>query len=303
MWYEELGYDDNPLEANPFRVNFPLVNRSREAADILYAIDAGNMLVIEGKDGIGKTMLLRHAITKHRGKGKVIYIDGNTVSKRLNIESLLVKRSGLFRGRLLKHKPRGMILLFDNVQQLTKKNCEHIKYFYDQDYLKSVIFTLQEYKAAPFTDSLRDRIGERVIRLRPLDDQEAAQVIMQRLPKSWLAPDLIAGILEESEKSLALALQHTSYLMDYAAANKKEKLTKTEIKKLLRERTREMPAAQGDLCPDCSSPLEHIGEYWRCSHCDTYCKNCGAAVDKDDADCPECGIRFTTVARGEEDDE
>ena len=303
MWYEELGYDDNPLELNPFRANFPLVNRTKEAADILYAIDAGNMLVIEGKDGMGKTMLLRHAVTKHRGKGKVIYIDGNAISKRLNIEALLTRRSGFFRGRLLRHKPQGMILLFDNVQQLTKKNCEHLKYFYDQDYLKSVIFTLQDYKGAPFTDSLRDRIGDRIIRLKPLDDQDAAQVIMQRLPKSWLTPEIIADIMEESGKSLSAALQHTAYLMEYTLDTKKEKLSRAEARKLLKEHPVAAAVQQADRCTECQTALVHIGEYWRCARCDTYCTNCGALVGKGDADCPECGIRFTGAAKAEEDDE
>ena len=110
------GFDENPFELNPFNIDFALVGRKNEAEELLYRIEAGSMMVIEGKEGSGKTALLKHAIDNFKGKGKVIYVDGNKLSKRLNIDSLLIKRSGFLRGKLLKKKPKEMILLLDNVR-------------------------------------------------------------------------------------------------------------------------------------------------------------------------------------------
>ena len=59
------------------------------------------MLLIEGKTGTGNTGLLKYAIDNFKGEGKVVYVDGNKLNKKLNERDLL--------------KKKGMILLMDNV--------------------------------------------------------------------------------------------------------------------------------------------------------------------------------------------
>lgn len=303
MWYEELGYDENPFEVNPFKIDFKLVNRKNEAEELLYRIEAGSMMLIEGKDGIGKTSLLKHAIDNFKGKGKVIYIDGDKLSKRLNVEELLIKRSGLIRGRLLKKKPKRMILLFDNVHQLTEKQSEKIKFYFDQDYLKSVVFTTDNYKNVSFSDSLRDRIGERVIVLNNLKEEDAIQIIKDRFKEELLREEIIKEIYKNSDKNLKQLLTNCSFVLEYITDNEKKEIKKDEIKKILKEKEYQEIEPQTNICPDCKDELEKVGEYWRCRNCDIYCTNCGILVEENDSECPECGIKFEEKEEKVEEDE
>jgi len=300
MWYEELGYDENPFELNPFKIDFKLANRKSEAEELLYRIEAGTIMLIEGKEGSGKTALLKHAIDNFKGKGKVIYINGDKLSKRLDVEELLIKRAGLIRGRLLKKKPKGMILLFDNVHQLTRKNCEKIKFYFDQDYLKSVVFTASSYNNVEFTESLRDRIGERIIRLNSLKEEDAVQIVKDRFKEDFLTEDIIREIYRNSNKNLKKFLNDSFFIAEHIFNNDKKKIEKNEVKSILKEKEYTEEEPQTNICPDCKDELQKIVDYWRCKNCDTYCKKCGALVDENDLECPECGTKFEEVIEDED---
>jgi len=98
-WFEDLGFDDNPFNLNPLKTNFKLAGREKESKEILYRIASGSMLLIEGTIGTGKTALLKYAIDNFKGKGKVVYVDGNKLSKRLNVDDLLKKKRHDFASR------------------------------------------------------------------------------------------------------------------------------------------------------------------------------------------------------------
>lgn len=296
MWYEELGFDENPFEINSFKTDFNLIKRDKESKEILYRISAGSMLVIEGKEGTGKTALLRYAIDNFKGAGKVIYLDGNKISRRLNVENLLIKKSGIIKGRLMKKKPKGMILLFDNVQKLNKKNCERIKYFYDQDYLKSIVFTTDSYSKVNFSDSIRDRIGSNIIRLSNLKEEDIHKIVKERLEgKELFSDEIVKQLYNESNKNIKQFLLNAPLLAEYLVENNKKKLTKTELKNLLKKEVKkEEEEGKTELCDHCKSPLLKIGDNWRCENCDTYCTTCGALVDEDDLECPNCEVSFKT---------
>jgi len=89
--------------------------------DVFYRVAAGSMVFVEGKKGSGKSSILWNLIKKYRGKGKVIYFDCAQIEKELNIEKLLVNKYGFIRGRILNKKPRDMILLLDNIEELSKR--------------------------------------------------------------------------------------------------------------------------------------------------------------------------------------
>ena len=138
------------------------------------------MLFIEGKPGTGKTTLLKFAIDNFKGRGKVIYINCKKMDKELDIEKVLLKKYGFF-SRLLNKKPRDMILMLDEVQYLSKKNTEKIKYYYDQNYIKAVVFTSKNFTASKLAPSLKHRIGSRVITMGDLTEEDAIALIKSRI--------------------------------------------------------------------------------------------------------------------------
>ena len=235
------------------------------------------MLLIEGKAGTGKTALLKYAIDNFKGKGKVVYVDGNKLNKRLNVSDLL--------------KKKGMILLLDNVQYLSKKNNERIKYYYDEDYIKSAVFTTTDYGLVSFSDAIKERIGNNIIKLKDLSQSDALEIAKERLGDKDILPDDVLKQLYKDSGNIKEFLSNCDALCSYVVKKGKEKAEKEDIKKMPKAKIEE-EKEETDICSECDEKLVKINDYWRCKNCDEYCKKCGALVDDTDTKCPECGIEI-----------
>ena len=163
-WFESLGYSYNPFILNPLDFEDELlIGMEEEAKELLYRVKAGSMVFIEGKEGSGKTVLLKHVIDNFKGEGKVVYLDANKVNKTEDIEKILFKKG----------KKKGMILLLDNVSSLSKHNSEKIKYLFDEDFIKSVVFTGESFGSAVLSESIKQRIGSRIIKVPEMEEDDA----------------------------------------------------------------------------------------------------------------------------------
>ena len=136
-WYEELDYEENPFKDNE---DTELIGYEDLIDEVLYRLTSGNMVCVEGKSGAGKTAILKAVTNKFKGTGRVVYMNGQQLDNGLNVESVLKKKVSLM-NRMFNKKPKNMILLLDEVQNLSEKNCERIKYYYDSNFIKAVVFT------------------------------------------------------------------------------------------------------------------------------------------------------------------
>ena len=273
----------NSFNLNPLETNFELIGRDLESKEIIYRILSGNLLLIEGKKGSGKTALLKYAINNFKGKGKVIYIDCQRLNKRLNISNLLKK------------KPNGMILLLDNVQELSKRNNLRIKDAYDKNSIKSVIFTTTNYNLINFTDSIKDRIGNNLIKLRKLDESTSLEIIEDRFDDNTLVSTSILKRLFAESKNIKEFIFKCNSLVQYVVENSLEKATMKHLS-LLPYYVEEENFDNTKLCSDCKSKLVKAGNYWRCPNCDNFCDVCGALVEEEDNFCPRCGAEIEEVS-------
>ena len=82
-----------------------------------------------------------------------------------------------------------MVVLMDNVHELSKENTERLKYYFDQNYIKSIIFTCDKYSKVKFSESLKDRIGQRVVETPKLASEDAVEVVRNRIGESELFND------------------------------------------------------------------------------------------------------------------
>ncbi len=215
MWYNELNFESNPLSLDR---EVELISYDDVIDEMLYVIESGNMLFIEAPDGHGKTSLLKIAINKYKGQRKVAYIDCNRL-EHLNIENVIMKRYGIFR-RLFSKTPKDMIILIDNINNLSKKNCERLKYFFDQNYIKSVVFAGVDYNSTYFTPSLKDRIN-RVIKLPELKNDDAIEIIEDRMGinNNLFPENIIKEIFLISNRNPKLFIQNCEKLAKYAVEN------------------------------------------------------------------------------------
>lgn len=305
-WYKDYGFESNPFEINPLNdEDRTLFERDNELKEVAYRINSDNMLFIEGAKGKGKTALLKHAINLFKGKGKVIYVDSNAVNKKLNIEQLLV---GAKKVNLSNEKyPKGMILLLDNVDELSRLNNERIKYFFDQGYLKSVIFAGTNYNKVSFSDSIKSRIGNRIIKLKQLSANAAVDLILDRLGtenNGLLSEEIIKYVYEKSNGDLKKLLVNTYLACDYTLKNEEETVTpelvdealslgvdkESEVAQELEDEKQTIEESKH--CEECNSKLVKVGDYYKCKNCDTFCTSCGGSVHEDDKACPQCGAKF-----------
>mgnify|MGYP001561460340 CR=1 FL=1 len=231
-WYEKLGFDENPFSTDSRLNHDKLVNMDGAIEEIFYRINSGSMLAVEGKEGNGKTTLLMIAAEKFGGKKNVVYLDCKILDKKLNITKVLQERYGFF-GRLLDKKPKNMVVLMDNVDRLSEKNTERLKYYFDQNYIKSIIFATSSYKRAKFSDSLRDRIGRRLVILPKLTDEDAVDIIRNRIGESELFNDsLIKKIFNISKNSVKELLKNCEAVAMSAAKKKRKRAQAVDLKVL-----------------------------------------------------------------------
>ena len=303
LWYEEYDYDENPFEIDPI-VDEPrqLVAREEEEKEIIYRVLAGNIIFVEGGAGKGKTALLRHVIENFKGHGKVIYVDAKRVNKTLNVERLLIGANKV-RGELLGKKPKNMILLLDNIENMTPRNWERIKYYFDQNYIKSVVFTGKSYANVKFPESIKSRVGTRILKLNLLSSEEALQIIQERLGDEYedvLTDEEIIQLFKLSKGDLKNFLLNNFKLAQYKYESAvtevidieemKDALKTTDVEDVYDNFNEE--EIEANLCEECESKLVKVGEYYRCKECDDYCTNCGALITEEDKKCPECDVEF-----------
>jgi predicted AAA+ superfamily ATPase len=231
-WYEELDFDENPFDTNPKRFADRLVGVNEVLDELFYRIHAGSMVFIEAKKGYGKTALLWNVIKKFKGKGKIIYVDCQAIEEELNIEDLLIKKYGPIK-RLLKKKPTNMILLLDNVTHLSETNSERVKYYFDQGYIKSVVFTGISFSSVKFSPSLIQRIGTRKLKLVELDSYQAIALVRNRIEDlEMISDELIEEIFELSKKNPKLLLENCEKIFSSAIESNDDKITKKHLKKI-----------------------------------------------------------------------
>ena len=223
-WYEELDFDDNPLKNET-----KFIGNEDILKEVYYSIISGNILVIQGDEGSGKSKILKEAIRKFGGYGKVAYVSCKNLQRELNVEDILIKKNG-FLGMLFKKYPQNMILLLDDVEHLSAKNMERIKYFFDSNYLKAVIITTRNYERLKLSESITQRIRT-CITLHPLSEFEAVQVFRDKLGDSILTDRAIKVAYQLSGKNTQKFLNNCEHVCRAYVTNKN--LTEEDVRNLL----------------------------------------------------------------------
>jgi hypothetical protein len=126
-----------------------------------------------------------------------------------------------------------MILLLDNVSELSKRNMERVKYFFDEGYLHSVVFTGLDYSSAGFSKSLKDRIGKRVLTLRELEPFQAVAAARNRIGDNEIISDeLLEAIFARGNRNLVTFMDNLETLFSKAVESKKQKITKEDLRSI-----------------------------------------------------------------------
>lgn len=316
VWYKKLGYYENPFLINPLKEATPMFGQETQLEDVVYYIKSGSLVFVEAGKGAGKTKFLRSVIDSFRGR--IIYVNASKLKKNLNVEDLLRKKNG-FSGKVFGSKPKDMILMLDNVGELSKVNLERIKFYYDQGFLQSVVFTGEKFSKVDFPESLKTRIGKRVVQLDELNKSQAVEMALQRLDETLddeeplIKKSLIEKVFEVSKKNPRLFLINLHRVFEEMHFEDADVVEAKHLKvlddKLDEEDEEELDLALGaeivraeeQMTDEKGNKILKVGEYYRCPNYDMFCGNCGAIVSEYDTVCPECQAEFENAAEVDED--
>jgi len=234
LWFKKYGFFSNPFSIKPAPFDFKVIGQDKILEDLYYKVPNGNMAFIEGKFGNGKSTILKHLINKLRGERKVIYFACNRIDKDLDIEKLLIGKYG-FWGRLFKVHPKDMLVLLDEAQDLTPENTQRIKYFFDQGNIKSVVFTGVSYERCNLHESIKDRIGKDVLKLRELSDDEAILLIRNRIGETNLMSDeIVKKLWKLSNKNPRRLLQYSDMVCRKVVETDEKEVTDKIVREVLK---------------------------------------------------------------------
>jgi len=219
-WYEELDFDENP-----FTTDSKYVGNEDLLEEAFYSIISGSIIIVGSEPGMGKTRLMKEVVKKFGGKGKLVYINGKNLDKELNVESIIKKKKGLFR-----KNPKNMILLLDDVEHISEKNMERIKYFFDQNYIRSVILATSKPKELKLSDSLKQRVWKN-LKMNCLSDYEAVQVVREKIGEDMLSDRVIKAVYKESEKNMKKFMENCETMCKAFIDNKDIK--EEEVKNII----------------------------------------------------------------------
>jgi Cdc6-like AAA superfamily ATPase len=176
-WYNKKGFRKNPLSTEP-EFKRPLHGYDVLLEEIFYRINSGNMIFIEGDTA--KTSILFKVIERYKGKGKVAYVDCNKITEDLSIKELIANGRKCLKTKISRLKKR-MIILLDNIENLSSKNAEMMKYYFDQNDIQSVVMASKSYEKTNIPASIKHRIGNRVYQTREPTVDEAVEIVLERL--------------------------------------------------------------------------------------------------------------------------
>ena len=231
----------NPnLKESPFSVkaNSNVVGLEKEKKLLIQYIKNGDICFLTGPLGTGKTSLLLWL--KDNIPYNIFYIDAADVEKDFSIKEFLKKsRRGFDRFRAY---PKNSVILLDESQDCDYKLQKALKLHWDHGHIESIVITQINPNLKNFSNSFKDRIGNRVIELGKLNKLDAINLINLRLRNKKLFDE------KTIEKIIILANYIPRKILEfcelvYMKSNKK-KIELADVKKVLREKSKKLRKAK-----------------------------------------------------------
>ncbi len=197
MWYESYGWKNNPflIKPNPEIVNFEI-----EKEKLVNYVTSGDICFLIGEPGTGKTSLLKwleYNLKKHF----LVYINIENLDHEFSIKDFFNKHTKLSRKILGLNYPKNTVFLLDESKKIEEKLRNAIKMHFDENHIKSIVF-VQSVEEPDVPDSLKNRVGNRIIKINKLNEANAFQLVKNKCGK----------ICPFSEGAINLIIEKSNYL-------------------------------------------------------------------------------------------
>jgi len=221
-WFEHLDFDENPLDARP---NTNLVGLDEQAERLKNHILKEELCFLNGLTGSGKTSLLLK-VQNELKRYKFIYLDAQDLPKNFNLEEELKKKRSFFDRITFKQFPKKKPILFIDEFQSTNPNIileARGKWERQDRKIKSIIISQISKYLENVSDSFKDRLGNRIITLKPLDDFDMKEILEKRLHNKKtkfnyikkLNDDAVDLIIKVSDGNARRLLEYADLVFDF----------------------------------------------------------------------------------------
>ncbi|MBS1266788.1 MAG: hypothetical protein MAG795_00757 [Candidatus Woesearchaeota archaeon] len=231
LWYKEWGFHNNPFSIKPAAFNDNVVGY--DLTEIFDKISQGEILFLEGKFGYGKTTILKHIISRFGGQREVAYYNCNRKKGDIEVESVLKGKFGFF-GKLFLGTPNNMIFLLDEVKELSEFDQQEMLRLFSNGNLKSVVLFGPKFELVNATPDLKEKLVDNVIELTKLTEEEAIDLVRERIGDIKLvSDDIIKKVFKHTKKIPRVLLENLEDVCKYAAENNEEEVTEDHLKEVL----------------------------------------------------------------------
>ena len=209
MWYERHGFKENPffVKANP-----GIVGVEKQKKLIKDYILSGDMCFLLGGNGTGKSSLL-YWLKENLNGFKVLYIDAAQVDKNFNLSNFLKGNLSLLDRIRRKKFPDKAVVLLDESQDASDELVKALKMHWDHNNIKSVVVTQINKDAGKFSESFRDRVGERKVIMERISKSDAYDMINKRVnDKNPFEKEALELIFEKSDYTPRKILENCEIL-------------------------------------------------------------------------------------------
>lgn len=149
-----------------------------EMRDLQEHLVGGNACLLTGSLGSGKTSMLRAVKKLLAPKHRVVYLNAEKLPENFEIQPFLMKQRNLLE-RLFRRQPRNLILMLDEGHMTSHEFKDELKVLFDEGIILGLVVA-QVKPPYTFSDSLRHRVGSRIITLPPLADEHVMELVNMR---------------------------------------------------------------------------------------------------------------------------
>src|SRR3989344_5108329 len=176
MWYQEYNWKENPFS---IKTSTELIGLEEKQQELISYIKSGDICFLNGPTGTGKTSLLKW-LEHHLPNHKVIYLDAAGIQQGFSITKYLKKQTSIFNKLRGRQFPKNTVILVDESQDCDQELLKALKLHWDHNHIKSIVITQINPHLSQFSQSFKDRIGNRVILLEKLTKSQGYDLLKLR---------------------------------------------------------------------------------------------------------------------------